>query len=80
MLTEKIDSEGIIQLFYHNRVYMGDVLIDVDGYYKFWPDKNKDGYWDEESLYSTAEYLKSKNADWDREVNKYFEQKGKEFN
>lgn len=72
MLTEKINEDGSIALHYHNGVYMGDVLMDVDGYYKFWPDKNTTGYWDEESLYSTAEYLKTKNSDWDREIDKYF--------
>lgn len=70
MLTEKINEFGVIQLHYHNGVYMGDVEMDVDGYYKFWPNKDTMGYWDEESLYSTAEYLKNKNADWDREVQK----------
>lgn len=66
---EKI--EGGYKLYYHNGMYMGDVLMDEDGYYKYWPE-HKSGYWDEGCLLDIAGYLHEKNKDWDESVNEFF--------
>lgn len=62
------------KLYYHNGVYMGDILADVDGFYKFWPDRERyGGYWDEGVLLEIASFLKEKNASWIKEMDTYFE-------
>lgn len=66
---EKID--GGFRIYYHNNVYMGEVLVDEDGYYKFWPE-HRDGYWDEGNLLEIANYLHEKNLEWDNQVKEYF--------
>jgi len=53
---------------------MGEVLADVDGYFKFWPDKERyGGYWDQGVLFELYRFLEEKNKPWDEEINKYFE-------
>jgi len=67
----KTESDG--KTYFENGVYVGDILTDVDGYKKWWPNPT-DGYLDELFLFAMGDYLKNLNADWDREVNKYFEE------
>lgn len=66
----KID--GGFELYYSNGVPMGEVLMDVDGYYKYWP-ITTGGYWDEGSLTYVLEYLKEKNKEWDERINEFFQ-------
>ena len=66
----KREEDG--KTYFENGVYIGDILCDVDGYYKWWPD-NKGGYLDEMFLYAMAEYLKSLNREWDSQINDFFE-------
>lgn len=62
------------KLYYHNGRYMGDVLQDVDGFYKFWPDRERyGGYWDEGVLLEIANVLHKKNKEWDEQLRDYFE-------
>lgn len=56
------------KLLYINGVCLGEVLPDVDGYYKFWPDTTRGGYWNEYILTRIAKFLKDKNRSWDRQV------------
>lgn len=50
-------------------VCIGDILMDVDGYYKWWP-KDTRGYLNEEFLFHIARYLHALNAEWDAQVQK----------
>lgn len=67
---EKI--EGGFKLYYHNGVYMGEVLMDEDGYYKFWGNKELNGYWDEGNFLELYNYLYEKNKNWDENVKEFF--------
>jgi hypothetical protein len=60
------------KLYYHNGVYMGDVIMNDDGYYVFVTDKAKNGYWTEGNFLELYTYLKAKNKDWDESVNDFF--------
>lgn len=56
------------KLYYGNGVYLGDVICDVDGYYKFWPETRGGGYWDEHMLRLICLHLTEKNKEWDKQV------------
>jgi hypothetical protein len=61
------------KLYYHNGLYIGEVETDVDGYYKFWPSRKREGYWDQGSLLELSQFLEKMNASWDKEIAEYFE-------
>lgn len=60
------------QLFFENGVYLGDVLPDVDGYFKWWPESHG-RYLDADFLVAIGEFLLWLNKPWDDQVNAYFE-------
>lgn len=55
-------------LYFENGRHLGEILMDEDGYYKWWPDNHK-GYLDELFLISLGNFLKEMNKDWDDTVN-----------
>ena len=55
------------RLYYHNGVYMGDVIVGDDGYYYFWPE-NRGGCWSEGHMIEIAAHLRKLNAEWDIQV------------
>jgi hypothetical protein len=65
------EGEGYTGWF--GAVYIGDFLLDVDGYYKYWVPKDTSGYWTEHMLQLIVNKLKEINAAWDKQVNDYFE-------
>lgn len=68
--TGKLELIGY-DLYYHHGVHMGEVIMNDDGFYNFWPNENK-GYWDEHVLFLIANLLKEKNKRWNEEINEYF--------
>jgi hypothetical protein len=46
---------------------MGDIDMDIDGYYKYWP-VQKAGYWDAPPLRQVANILDNLNREWDEEL------------
>ena len=44
---------------------VGTFEMDVDGYYKFWPDPEKKGYIDEYYLFRILHSLRELNLEWD---------------
>ncbi len=61
-------SQSGTKLYYENGVYLGDVIADVDGYYKFWPDCKGGGYWDEHILRLICLHLEGMNKEWDEQI------------
>lgn len=58
---------------YYNSHYIGDILCDIDGYYKWWPHNlNGPGYIDEHFLFSLCEKLGELNAPYDKELQNFF--------
>ena len=70
--TENV-STNCKRLFFHSGVYLGDLVLDEDGYWKFFPDKIQGGYWDEFLLKTLGEYLTSMNSEYDKQVKDYFD-------
>lgn len=54
----------------------GDFVEDVDGYVYFWPERNTGSYaaW---HLRVIADELDRRNAPWDAQINKYFDEQNK---
>ena len=61
------------KLFYENGKHIGDIAKDVDGYYYWWP-LTRTGAWQAYALREIADLLDEMNADWDAEVQAYFEE------
>lgn len=53
--------------YWENGVWIGDILMDVDGYYKWWPN-NTGGYLDELFLFTMANFLSALNKPWDEQI------------
>jgi hypothetical protein len=59
-------------LYWYNGSHMGEVLQDVDGFYKWLP-LHKGGYLDEGVLFAVARLLNELNKPWENEINEYFD-------
>lgn len=70
-LSEKNQYKSI-QIHYENDVKMGELIINDDGYYVFFPE-NRTGYWPDFILKDLSEIMIELNKPWEEEINKYFE-------
>ncbi len=67
------NQEEFFKLYYHNGVYMGEVIMNDDGYYVFFPDKERaGGYWSQGDFLALYKYLEEKNKYWDDQLNEFF--------
>lgn len=55
------------ELFFENGIKLGEILCDVDGYYKFFPEV-KSGYWDTYVLREIADHVDKLNEEWNKKV------------
>ncbi|MEO5344672.1 MAG: hypothetical protein H7842_15395 [Gammaproteobacteria bacterium SHHR-1] len=62
-------EQGGYAVTYRNGVDMGALEMDVDGYYKYWPEQRA-GYWDAPPMRAIADLLDHVNAEWDAQVRK----------
>lgn len=69
LIEEKI--EGGWKLFQPNGVYMGDIIMNDDGYYVMFLEQ-RGGYLSEGNFLEIYTYLHEKNRDWDESVNEFF--------
>jgi len=70
-LTLSPVGEGVKQVYYSNGKFIGNIIQDVDGYWKYsFP--NAHGLWEESHLQMIASMLTELNTDWDNEVKEYF--------
>lgn len=46
-------------------VYIGDVYKEVDGYYVFWPHRERFGFWSAEYMIEIGNKLNELNKEWD---------------
>jgi len=68
MSTFRLDGT---ELFFENGVHLGQILMDSDGYYKWWPNL-RGGYLDEGFLKAIGAFLEGMNAPYEAEVQAYF--------
>jgi hypothetical protein len=70
-LTLSPVGEGVQQVFYRNGKFIGNLVQDVDGYWKYsFP--NGHGLWDASNFQMLADMLTELNMTWDNEINEYF--------
>lgn len=55
-----------------NNKLIGCFMVDVDGYYNFWPLESITGFYSGDMLIELGMKLKAVNADWDKHLNEYF--------
>lgn len=51
---------------------LGCFMVDVDGFYNFWPLENITGYYSGDMLLELGVKLKEVNAEWETHLNEYF--------
>jgi hypothetical protein len=66
-------SDTAYGVHYENSVELGQLLMEVDGYFVFFPECSG-GFWNESILNQIAEKLGELNKEWDATVNEYFSQ------
>jgi hypothetical protein len=65
-------GEGVQQVYFRNGAFIGNVIQDVDGYWKYaFP--NSHGLWEDGMLEMLATMLTELNKPWDDDVRSFFE-------
>lgn len=67
LVTATKVSNTTYRVIYYNGVDIGDIEMDVDGYYKYWP-MLRGGYWEAEPMREIAYILDQLNEDWDTQI------------
>lgn len=58
------------QVFACNDVQVGSIEMAEDGFWNFWTDDKREGYWSEELLFAIAAELKKLNTPWREQIEK----------
>lgn len=68
IIYEKIDAYKH-NAFYKNGKFLGELIMDVDGYFYFWPEDNNRA-WASHHLREITNKLDELNKEWDEQVEK----------
>jgi len=68
LIYNKIDAHKY-NIVTHNGKLIGELLMDVDGYFYFWPEDNN-GAWSSSHLRELTNKLDELNKEWDKQVEK----------
>jgi len=68
IIYQKIDAYKY-SILTNNGKLIGELLMDVDGYFYFWPEDNN-GAWSSYHLREVANKLDELNKEWDKQVEK----------
>ena len=63
---------GVYHAYHDNGVKLGEILMAEDGYYVFFSDDSKRGFWEAYILRQIADRLDEINKPWDDQVKQYF--------
>ena len=70
----KIIKAGSIYEVYssNNRILLGEILSGNDGYYYYWPNRDRAGAWNSALMRAIANTLDELNSDWDSQVREFY--------
>ena len=73
MLIYKKSGEHTYDLINEfNKKFLGTLVMDVDGYYYYWPSQDLSGSWSSDSLLEISKILDELNDDYNKKVRNYF--------
>lgn len=61
-----------MKVYFHNGKYLGDVVLDVDGVYNYYPDLTNAGGWSSMQLLGIGSLMFDMNLAYETEVGSYF--------
>jgi len=64
----KDNTDTSKDVFYENGVRIGELYVEIDGYWAFDPDRSNGGFWTEEVLSEIDATLRVMNEAWDHEL------------
>lgn len=64
--------------FARNSVFIGSIESGMDGYYVFWPDMRRTGYWDANLMRQIADLMDSLNKEFHENLIDYMEGKNED--
>jgi hypothetical protein len=74
LISLKDASEGCKDVFAYNGVDIGQLIVGDDGFWVYWPDSKRQGFWASHMMRALADAMDELNKPWEDEINKYFEQ------
>ena len=73
MTFNKINDQKY-QVIYDNGVYIGDLLVEVDGFFVYYPIQNG-GAWESHVMRAIADKLDELNKPWQQQIDKHFNER-----
>lgn len=70
MIFLRTTSPRCILVSANNGVKAGEILMGDDGFYQFWPDTSRAGYWPSYAMRGIADKVDSLNAAWEKQIEK----------
>lgn len=67
----KNEEQNIWRVYYvkpRDYLWIGDLYMECDGFWKFLPEQPTKGYWDEDTLLTVGGKLKELNATWKEQI------------
>lgn len=68
IITVVKEDEKLFCVYYRNDVKIGEFVINDDGYYVFFPNDDRSGYWNAELLVAVGQKLMEMNKEWHEQV------------
>lgn len=70
LIRDEYVGPGQRRVFYENGVFLGEYVMDVDGFWYFWPDQSKGGHWGPDVLRALADKIDEMDKPWRDQINK----------
>lgn len=78
--TEKITDTHYDVIFVSNNLLLGSLIMDVDGFFYFWPEDERKGSWSSWVMKEIVQIMEDMNAQWKKHVDDWFESQRKKDN
>lgn len=76
-----LDPDGVVRFSSNKDATFGEVLADMDGFYKWWPPcRSRPGYVGTYVLRDLADLVDGLNAEWQKQIDEYFDEEARNGN